>query len=110
MANRPAKYKPRKNADLRYPLRDIIHDTAVSSAQKKAVVALVLNHFFDSLARALARGKIVDINNFGMFQIRGTSYPNIKSVKFTTRHRLRDYISKPYAHLKREAKDPTDGT
>jgi nucleoid DNA-binding protein len=91
---RPKKVKPPCT-----PLRELIHDTAVNCAKPKALVNLVVDHFISVIAVELAKGREIDVHNFG--RLRLVNLKAGRAIRFKMRARLRDFINKPLENIEK---------
>lgn len=89
------------------PLTEIVHDTAVNSAQSKVKVDLIIDHFISVVATALKKGSRPDVHNFGYFRLNDTQRPGVKTVIFVPRNRLIDYVSEPFKAMAEAGLDTT---
>lgn len=83
-------------------LSQVVRDTAVMSAQPIVRVDLIIDHFLSRIAVELAKGRQVQIHNWGTFKPRNAPVRKNQpgalplTIAFKAQLRLRKYINTPY--------------
>lgn len=98
--------KPYRKRAKSTPLKELIHDTAVNSAQPKTRVDSVIEHFLSSIAVCLRKGSRATAKNFGYFALKDTRIPGRKTVIFVAQKRLENYVSEPYRNTNASVNHP----